>query len=50
MIDRAEWEAIDAEETAAVENAVTFAENSPFPDPEEALEHLFAAAGEENGR
>ena len=50
VIARAEREAIDAEETAAVENAVTFAENSPFPDPEEALEHLFAAAGQENGR
>lgn len=47
-IDRAEWEAIDAEETEAVERAVAFAENSPFPDPEEALEHLFATAGEEN--
>ncbi len=47
VIDRAEWEAIDAEETEAVEHAVRFAENSPFPDPEEALEHLFAAAGEE---
>lgn len=48
VIDRAEYEAIDSEETEAVDNAVTFAENSPFPEPDEALEHLFAVAGEEN--
>ena len=47
VIDQAEWDAIDAEETEAVEASVTFAENSPFPDPEEALQHLFAAT--ENG-
>jgi TPP-dependent pyruvate/acetoin dehydrogenase alpha subunit len=43
VIDQADWEAIDAEETQAVEDSVAFAENSPFPDPEEALQHLFAA-------
>jgi len=37
-----QWEAIDTEEIASVESAVTFAENSPFPDAEEALQHLFA--------
>lgn len=35
-------ERIDAEEVAAIEAALTFAENSPLPDPAEALEHLFA--------
>ncbi len=37
-----EWDRIDAEETEAVEAAVVFAEQSPLPDPEEALDHLFA--------
>ncbi|MGH3148183.1 MAG: thiamine pyrophosphate-dependent dehydrogenase E1 component subunit alpha, partial [Rubrobacter sp.] len=32
---------IDAEETERVEEAVAFAEASPFPEPEEALEHVF---------
>lgn len=50
VIDQSEWDAIDAEETEAVEGSVRFAESSPFPEPEEALEHLFAVAGEENGR
>jgi acetoin:2,6-dichlorophenolindophenol oxidoreductase subunit alpha len=43
-LSQAEWDAIDADETAAVEAAVAFAEQSPFPDPEEALDHLFADA------
>jgi acetoin:2,6-dichlorophenolindophenol oxidoreductase subunit alpha len=42
-VDAAELDAIDAEEAQAVEDAVTFAENSPFPDAEEAVQHLFAA-------
>ena len=42
-VDAAELDAIDAEETQAVEDAVTFAENSPFPDADEAVQHLFAA-------
>jgi TPP-dependent pyruvate/acetoin dehydrogenase alpha subunit len=33
---------IQEETTAAVEEAVTFARESPYPEPEEALEHLFA--------
>lgn len=32
---------VDAEETKRVEEALEFAQESPFPDPEEALEHLF---------
>jgi pyruvate dehydrogenase E1 component alpha subunit len=43
-VDDAELDAIDAEETQSVEDAVTFAENSPFPDAEEAVQHLFADA------
>lgn len=42
-LDQAGWDAIDAEETAAVDDAVAFAKASPFPDPEEALDHLYAA-------
>ena len=42
VIDQATWDRIDAEEIALVEEAVTFAEHSPFPDPEDALDHLFA--------
>ncbi len=38
----ADLDAVDAEETAAVEAALAFAEASPFPDPEEALHALFA--------
>jgi TPP-dependent pyruvate/acetoin dehydrogenase alpha subunit len=43
-VDAAELDAIDAEETQSVEDAVAFAENSPFPDAEEAVDHLFAVA------
>jgi len=35
-------DAVAAEETKAVENAVIYAENSPFPDAEDALVDLFA--------
>ncbi len=42
-VDADQLDAIDAEEAQAVEDAVAFAENSPFPDAEEAVEHLFAA-------
>jgi TPP-dependent pyruvate/acetoin dehydrogenase alpha subunit len=42
MITQEQWDQIDTEEKELVEAAVTFAENSPFPDAEEALEHLFA--------
>jgi pyruvate dehydrogenase E1 component alpha subunit len=43
-VDAAELDAVDAQETQAVEDAVTFAENSPFPDADEAVQHLFADA------
>jgi TPP-dependent pyruvate/acetoin dehydrogenase alpha subunit len=36
-----EIDAVDAEETERVKESVKFAEASPFPDPEEALMHLF---------
>ena len=42
VITAAELDAIDAGEDAAVEAAVEFAEASPFPSPDEALEHVFA--------
>jgi pyruvate dehydrogenase E1 component alpha subunit len=37
-----EMAAMDLEEQARVEEGVEFAEASPYPDPEEALMHLFA--------
>lgn len=37
---------IDAEEIARVDEAVAFAEASPYPDPEEALDHLYSTARE----
>lgn len=43
-LDQASWDRIDAEEVAAVDEAVAYADASPFPDPEEALSHLFATA------
>jgi pyruvate dehydrogenase E1 component alpha subunit len=42
VIDQATWDSIDADEVAAVDAAVAFAKQSPFPDPEEALDHLYA--------
>jgi TPP-dependent pyruvate/acetoin dehydrogenase alpha subunit len=42
MLSQDEWDAIDAEEIALVEDAVAFADSSPFPEADEALEHLFA--------
>jgi pyruvate dehydrogenase E1 component alpha subunit len=42
VLDQAGYDAIDAEETRAVEAAVAFAKASPFPDAEEALDHLYA--------
>jgi TPP-dependent pyruvate/acetoin dehydrogenase alpha subunit len=41
VMSREEIDAVDAEETERVKNSVKFAEESPFPDPEEALMHLF---------
>jgi acetoin:2,6-dichlorophenolindophenol oxidoreductase subunit alpha len=37
--------AVEAEVATAVEEAIRFGKDSPFPDPEEALEGLFAARG-----
>ncbi len=41
----AELDSIDAEEQEAVLKAVDFAEASPHPSPDEALDHVFAPAG-----
>ncbi len=42
VLDQAGWDAIDSEETRAIDDAVAFGKASPFPDAEEALLHLFA--------
>lgn len=42
-------DAIDAEETERVEEALRFAEHSPEPEPDEALEGLFAPSPTETG-
>jgi TPP-dependent pyruvate/acetoin dehydrogenase alpha subunit len=39
----ADWRAMDKEVVAAIEKAVAFAEASPFPAPEQALEDMYAA-------
>ena len=44
-IDAAELDAIEAGEQERVEDAVGFAEASPMPSPDQALEHVFAAPG-----
>ena len=44
-IDATELDTIDAGEQERVKAAVGFAEASPFPAPDEALEHVFAAPG-----
>jgi pyruvate dehydrogenase E1 component alpha subunit len=36
------WQKMDAEILAAIEDAVKFSEESPFPDPEAAVEDIFA--------
>ena len=36
------WQKMDAEILAAIEDAVKFSEESPFPEPEAALEDIFA--------
>ena len=40
-----ELDSIDAEEQEGVERAVAFAEASPHPSPDEALDHVFVSAG-----
>ena len=39
----ADWQAMDREVLATIEGAVAFAEASPFPTPEQALEDMYAA-------
>lgn len=41
IITPADYRAIDEEEITVIEAAVEFANNSPFPDPEEALQDVF---------
>jgi pyruvate dehydrogenase E1 component alpha subunit len=36
------WQKMDAEILAAIEDAVKFSEESPFPDPDAAVEDVFA--------
>ena len=50
VIEQSDWDAVDAEEVAGIDAAVAFGKESPFPDPEEALDHLFAAAPEGDAR
>ena len=38
-----EWQAMGKEVLASIESAVAFAEASPFPKPEQALEDMYAA-------
>jgi pyruvate dehydrogenase E1 component alpha subunit len=45
-----ELQQIDAEEVAAVDAALAFAEQSEWPDADEALQHLYAEAPAGAGR
>jgi pyruvate dehydrogenase E1 component alpha subunit len=42
VLTQEDWDTIDVEEHDAIDAAVAFAKSSPFPDPEEALDHLYA--------
>ena len=42
LLTEDEWQKMDAEILAAIEDAVKFSEESPFPDPEAAVEDIFA--------
>ncbi|MDE0710470.1 MAG: thiamine pyrophosphate-dependent enzyme, partial [bacterium] len=44
-VTAAELDSIEAEEQQAVREAVEFAEASPHPSPDEALDHVFAPSG-----
>jgi pyruvate dehydrogenase E1 component alpha subunit len=44
MFTQAELDAVKAEVKREVEEAITFAQESPEPKPEEALEDMFSAA------
>jgi TPP-dependent pyruvate/acetoin dehydrogenase alpha subunit len=39
----ADWQGMDEEVLASIEAAVAFAEASPYPKPEHALEDMYAA-------
>ena len=42
LLTEGAWQKMDTEILAAIEDAVKFAEESPFPDPEAAIEDIFA--------
>jgi TPP-dependent pyruvate/acetoin dehydrogenase alpha subunit len=42
-MSEADWQAMDKEVLGSIEAAVAFAEKSPFPKPEQALEDMYAA-------
>ena len=42
LLTKEAWQKMDAEILAAIEDAVKFSEESPFPDPEAAVEDIFA--------
>ena len=42
LLSEEAWQKMDAEILAAIEDAVKFSEESPFPDPEAAVEDIFA--------
>ena len=42
LLTEDEWQKMDAEILEAIEDAVKFSEESPFPDPEAAVEDIFA--------
>jgi TPP-dependent pyruvate/acetoin dehydrogenase alpha subunit len=44
MFTQAELDAVKAEVKREIDEAVTFAMESPLPTPEEALEDMFSAA------
>lgn len=45
VLDGAGWEQLDSEVNAEVEEAVTFAHESPFPEPDELAEGVFVETG-----
>jgi TPP-dependent pyruvate/acetoin dehydrogenase alpha subunit len=49
-VPAAELDAIDSEETERVAQSIVFAEQSPFPDPGDALLHVFADESVISGR
>lgn len=50
VMDDAEFDTVDAEETARVQAAIVFAEQSPFPDAEDAMIHCFSDQAVPSGR